>query len=280
VSSGPALDTLQLMNARDLELAIDRDAEVPMGVQLAWGLRARVEDGTVRAGARLPGLREVAEATGLNINTVRAAYQRLDQEGLIESRQGSGTFVVEIADAPPSARAIAANAAREARETGVDLRAVAAALYVARDAESKRVEGDSARRRELRSQIAVLERAIGELEAEHPGIAPTPPRGRDDPGPSLLSAPELERVRAVLVRRLASVQEAIDTHLAGAEAGPVASARRQTRATSLRPAVKPAPKPATRSAARGETKRGRRKPAKRERPSRQPGTVRPAGAEA
>ena len=64
-----------------------------MGVQLAWGLRARVEDGTVRAGARLPGLREVAEATGLNINTVRAAYQRLDQEGLIESRQGSGTFV-------------------------------------------------------------------------------------------------------------------------------------------------------------------------------------------
>ena len=208
-----------------------------MGVQLAWGLRARVEDGTVRAGARLPGLREVAEATGLNINTVRAAYQRLDQEGLIESRQGSGTFVVEIARAPSSARAIAANAAREARETGVDLRAVAAALYVARDAESKRVEGDSARRRELRSQIAVLERAIGELEAEHPGIAPTPPRGRDDPGPSLLSAPELERVRAVLVRRLASVQEAIDTHLAGAEAGPVASARRQTRATSLRPAV-------------------------------------------
>jgi DNA-binding transcriptional regulator YhcF (GntR family) len=280
VSSGPALDTLQLMNARDLELAIDRDAEVPMGVQLAWGLRARVEDGTVRAGARLPGLREVAEATGLNINTVRAAYQRLDQEGLIESRQGSGTFVVEIARAPSSARAIAANAAREARETGVDLRAVAAALYVARDAESKRVEGDSARRRELRSQIAALERAIGELEAEHPGIAPTPPRGRDDPGPSLLSAPELERVRAVLVRRLASVQEAIDAYLADAEASAVASARRQPRATSLRPAVKPAPKPATRSAARGATKRGRRKPPKQERPRPQPGTVRPAGAEA
>src|SRR4029077_19702961 len=108
-----------LVKARELGLAIDRDADVAMGVQLAWGLRARVEDGSVHAGERLPGLREVAEATGLNVNTVRATYQRLEREGLIESRQGSGTFVVEVAHARTSALAIAANAAREARETGI-----------------------------------------------------------------------------------------------------------------------------------------------------------------
>ena len=46
-------------------------------------------------GDRLPGLRDVAEATGVNVNTVRTVYQRLEREGLIDSQQGSGTFVVE-----------------------------------------------------------------------------------------------------------------------------------------------------------------------------------------
>ena len=46
-----------------------------------------------RPGQRLPGLRELAEATGVNANTVRAVYQRLEQDGLITSLQGSGTFV-------------------------------------------------------------------------------------------------------------------------------------------------------------------------------------------
>jgi DNA-binding transcriptional regulator YhcF (GntR family) len=146
------------MNADELGLAIDRDAEVPVGVQLAWALRARIEDRSARPGERLPGLRELADATGLNINTVRAVYQRLDQEGLIESLQGSGTFVSDAARAPASAHAIAANAAREARETGIDPRAVAAALYVA--PADARPEAGGVRRRELREQIAVLERAI------------------------------------------------------------------------------------------------------------------------
>ena len=90
----------------DLGLSIDRDAEVPIGLQLAWGLRARIYDGTLESGHRLPGLREVAEATGMTINTVRAVYQRLNQEGLIDSQQGSGTFV---AGRPPSLSGVAMN---------------------------------------------------------------------------------------------------------------------------------------------------------------------------
>jgi hypothetical protein len=34
--------------------AIDRSAEVPIGVQLAWALRARIDDGSLAPGARLP----------------------------------------------------------------------------------------------------------------------------------------------------------------------------------------------------------------------------------
>src|ERR1700704_3201719 len=74
-------------------IAVDRNADVPIGVQLAWALRTRIGDGDFVPGQRLPGMRDLAEAIGVNLNTVRAVYQRLEQEGLIESQQGSGTFV-------------------------------------------------------------------------------------------------------------------------------------------------------------------------------------------
>jgi len=65
-------------------LAIDREAEVPIGVQLVWALRSRIGGGGLQAGQRLPGLRDAAEALGVNINTVRSVYQRLEREGLID----------------------------------------------------------------------------------------------------------------------------------------------------------------------------------------------------
>ena len=190
------------------DFLIDRDGEVPIGVQLAWALRTRIQDGRFKPGERLPGLRELADATKVNVNTIKAVYQRLDQEGLLESRQGSGTFVREMAPGPTQVAAIVANAVREARETGVDPREVAAALYVS---QAPRHAPDTAaeRRRLLRTQIASLERALGEIEAEHPGVAPLP-EARPIAGPVLLGAEELEQVRTQLVRRLATVQAAID----------------------------------------------------------------------
>lgn len=214
-----------------LTAAIDRQAEVPVGLQLGWALGARIRAGELSPGARLPGLRELARASGLNVNTVRAVYQRLEQQGLLESRQGRGTFVAAAPEGLfPAVGTIAADAARQAQATGVSPREVAAALYMATpspapgsrepadrppsavpDGASSERDGEAARRRALRAQIAALERAIGAIEAEHPGVAPAPdPSRRGAPGPTLLSAAELERVRSELVRRLAIVQDAVD----------------------------------------------------------------------
>jgi DNA-binding transcriptional regulator YhcF (GntR family) len=266
------------MNADDLRLAIDRDAEVPVGVQLAWTLRARIGHGTACAGEKLPGLREVAEATGLNVNTVRAVYQRLDQEGLIESRQGSGTFVSDAVHAHAPARAIAATAAREARETGVDPRAVAAALYVTSHAAPNGVREAGARRRALRSQIAALERAIGELESEHPGVTPPSARAPHADGPALLSVGDLEQVRGALVRRLASVQVSIDEHVAPASrsARPRRDAKAGAADTALPRTSKPGGVGAREEKAPRPTRRGA--PAKPKRAPRASGAVRPAAA--
>ncbi len=234
-----------------LDVTVDRDAEIPIGVQLAWALRSRIRDGRFVPGQRLPGLREVAEATGVNVNTVRTVYQRLEQEGLIASQQGSGTFVASTPQQLTTVAAIAADAAREARETGADPREVAAALYVSPGPPPPSPDDAAERRRALREQIASLERTLGEIEAKHPGVAPASRASRRGIGPTLLDAAELEQVRTLLVRRLATVQAAIDG--LGSEAGvggQQATGEQQTIAEGARerePRMKPAGRRAPRT---------------------------------
>jgi DNA-binding transcriptional regulator YhcF (GntR family) len=218
------------------DLAIDRGGEIPIGVQLAWALRARIGDGRLAPGRRLPGLRELAEMLGINANTARAVYQRLEQEGLIESRQGTGTFVASATPEPSAVGQIAADAARQARRTGVDPREVAAALYVSReplDGESgQTAEAPAAeRRRELRAQIAALEQTLSELQARHPGLIPAPLQQVRQAGPRLLSADELERVRTQLVRRLAEAEPLLREEQRSGRAG-ARESRLATRATT------------------------------------------------
>ncbi|HEX4482610.1 MAG TPA: GntR family transcriptional regulator [Solirubrobacteraceae bacterium] len=221
------------------EIAIDRKADVPVGVQLDWALCAQIRDGRFAPGERLPTLRELAEETGLNVNTVRTVYRRLEQRGLIESQQGSGTFVAAAPNDGAALSSIAAHAAEEARETGLDPRDVAAALYVAPDTapalgeagEMSAERSEQGRRKTLRRQIAAFERTLADLEAEHPGVAPGPDRrARRGIGPALLTADELTHVRAALIRRLTVVQAAIDEHV---------EVQRREHAEATAPARKP-----------------------------------------
>jgi DNA-binding transcriptional regulator YhcF (GntR family) len=237
----------------DLEdLAIDRAGEIPIGVQLAWALRAMIGNGRLAPGRRLPGLRELGEMLGINANTARAVYQRLEREGLIDSRQGTGTFVASVAQESSAIGQIAADAAREARRTGVDPREVAAALYVTAEPPVDAAARAADRRRELRAQIAALEQTLSEIQALHPGLISTPSKPDRHAGPRLLSVQELERVRAQLVRRLAAAEPLLETP---ADRGRAAVKRqsvksRKTPATDSKRAEPAAAKQAVRPRAR------------------------------
>ncbi|MHB8531680.1 MAG: GntR family transcriptional regulator, partial [Solirubrobacteraceae bacterium] len=244
------------------EIAVDRHAEVPIGVQIAWALRSRIADGRLPSGSRLPTLRELAETTGVNVNTIRAVYQRLEQERLIESRQGSGTFVSEHGERVTVVGSIAALAASEAQSQGVDPRSVAAALYSASSAAGTPADEALARRHSLRAQIATLERAVTELESRHPTLAAAKRRQAPGSGPVLLDSATLEEVRAQLLRRLVALQAAIDEDAIaaqGARASGVAPGRsparhlRAARAGAQAGAAKPGKAPAQ----AGVTKPGR-----------------------
>ena len=74
--------------APELALAVDRNAGVRRHHQReAEGRLALVP------GDRLPSVRELAEAAGVNVNTARSVYARLESEGVVRSEQGRGTFV-------------------------------------------------------------------------------------------------------------------------------------------------------------------------------------------
>src|SRR5690348_16086068 len=108
-----------------------RADDLPVGAQLAWRLRVLIASGQLPPGARLPGVRELASGTGVNVNTARAVYRRLTDDGLIASRHGLGTFVAEDAPRSPDLGRLAAEAVDDAREHGVDPRDLARAIYAA-----------------------------------------------------------------------------------------------------------------------------------------------------
>jgi DNA-binding transcriptional regulator YhcF (GntR family) len=95
-----------------MDLRVDRDAEVPLGTQLAWKLRALIETGDLGADARLPSVREAAASAGVNVNTVRAVYARLEREGLVSTEHGRGTFVRRLEGQPAGNGAQARHALR------------------------------------------------------------------------------------------------------------------------------------------------------------------------
>jgi len=202
---------------RELAPDLERADDLPVGAQLGWRLRVLIASGDLAPGDRLPGVRELASGTGVNVNTARAVYRRLEEDGLIVARHGLGTFVAEGAPAFPDLERLAAEAADSARASGVDPRDLARAIYAgsgpsavpldqapleAPEVDPPDTEVDERLgRRELRRQIARLEAQLAPYpaEARRPG-EPTHPLLR--PKEHVPNMAELEAIRDDLVERL------------------------------------------------------------------------------
>jgi GntR family transcriptional regulator/MocR family aminotransferase len=59
-------------------------------------LKSAILDGRLLAGSKLPSTRAASTAFGVSRNTAQDVFERLAQEGLVESKHGSGTFVARI----------------------------------------------------------------------------------------------------------------------------------------------------------------------------------------
>jgi len=67
----------------------------PLQVRIADDIRAKIETGELAAGAKIPTLDALAEQYLCSVGAVRSAVDLLKQQGLLTTRQGSGTYVRE-----------------------------------------------------------------------------------------------------------------------------------------------------------------------------------------
>src|SRR5438309_9268054 len=74
-------------------LKIDLHSGVPVYRQVIDQVRAGIASGSLIAGDQLPTVRQLAVDLAINPNTVMRAYRELELGGLLETHQGTGTFI-------------------------------------------------------------------------------------------------------------------------------------------------------------------------------------------
>jgi GntR family transcriptional regulator len=84
-----------------VSFALRTDSGVPPYLQLVQQVRQAVRMGVLDVGDKLPTVKEVVAELAINPNTVLKAYRELEHEGIVEGRQGVGTFVCRRPEGPP-----------------------------------------------------------------------------------------------------------------------------------------------------------------------------------
>ena len=116
---------------------LDGSSGVPPYLQLVHQVRQSLLLGYLRAGDRLPTVKEVAGDLAINPNTVVKAYRQLEHEDLAGGRPGQGTFITATLTSPPAdasgaLRASLAQWFRDAEKAGLSDDAVTALIAVVR----------------------------------------------------------------------------------------------------------------------------------------------------
>jgi GntR family transcriptional regulator/MocR family aminotransferase len=84
-----------------MRIPLDRQSAVPLYQQIESYLRQNILSGNLLPETRLPATRRLAQDLGVSRITVTNAYAELESEGLIYSREGSGTYVLARAPLSP-----------------------------------------------------------------------------------------------------------------------------------------------------------------------------------
>lgn len=117
-----------------VHITVSRGLGVPLVTQIRDQVVTAISVGDLRAGQRLPAVRQLAEFLGINRNTVAQAYRLLENDGHVITRAGGGTIVAGDPDAgvpapPGTLRDLVHDAFRHARAAGFSARQFAELAY-------------------------------------------------------------------------------------------------------------------------------------------------------
>ena len=76
-----------------MTFSIDQASGVPFYRQIIDQILYSVADGKLKPGMKLPTVRQLAVDLSINPNTISKAYNELIIKGVLETQQGTGTFV-------------------------------------------------------------------------------------------------------------------------------------------------------------------------------------------
>jgi GntR family transcriptional regulator len=81
-----------------IPIQINEQSAEPLYYQIEVQLRGLILSGQLAEGTLLPSIRELAQTLKCSVITVRRVYQDLETEGLLRTKQGTGTFVAKVGE--------------------------------------------------------------------------------------------------------------------------------------------------------------------------------------
>ncbi len=87
-----------------LQIKLDFRSGEPIYVQIVEQIQNLVATGILHPGDQLPTVRQLASELRVNFNTVARAYRLLDENALISTQQGRGTYLLDMPSAETKAR--------------------------------------------------------------------------------------------------------------------------------------------------------------------------------
>jgi GntR family transcriptional regulator len=103
-------------------VGLDFRSKEPIYRQIVNQIQDRLGSGELAPGQQLPTVRQLAAELGVNFNTVARAYRLLDEQGVISTQHGRGTYVLGRRSATRPRRSqlerLARGFAREAARLG------------------------------------------------------------------------------------------------------------------------------------------------------------------
>ncbi len=76
-----------------IKFILDPKAGVPFYRQIIDQIKFGIASGNLRTGEQLPTVRALAVELKVNLNTVTKAYKELEIKNILETQQGTGTFI-------------------------------------------------------------------------------------------------------------------------------------------------------------------------------------------
>lgn len=84
------------MANQNITFQLDFHSGLPIYTQIVNQIQSHLMNGIIKPGDQLPTVRALAQELRVNFNTVARAYRLLDEERVISTQQGRGTYITEI----------------------------------------------------------------------------------------------------------------------------------------------------------------------------------------